>query len=190
MVFRVPQNPDPYTYNQPRSFRKYILFQHFFLWDWTLLTLPKYMINQKAYADGFSVEKNAPTGSASKSANTTGLMDIAFAPYNLSAQAQQHAPPKQGTYLTYQNTTNGISIQYPSDWIINQTQNSNAVKLHLGIDNQPKTLDLKQYLQEILQGFLQERFSSLRLLQSTTNYTLAGRPAYELQERLKSRLGH
>jgi hypothetical protein len=104
------------------------------------------------------------------------------------------------TYSTYQNTTNGVSIQYPLDWIKNQTQvgriyklifvqffspntdftGSTAAGIALGIDNQPKSLDLKQYLQDSINQYKNSSVGpNFHLIQSTTNYTLAGRPAYE-----------
>ena len=106
------------------------------------------------------------------------------------AQAQS---PTNTTYLTYTNFTMGISIQYPSNWIENQTQTQNGqiityftpsineVSLQLGIDEQPEDLDLEHYLQDSINEFQNSSaWKNFHVLTSSSNYTLAGRPAYEI----------
>lgn len=106
------------------------------------------------------------------------------------AQAQAQSQTN-ATYLTYTNFTLGISIQYPSNWTKNQTQNGqiithftpsiDGVSLQLGIDNQPKHLDLEHYLQDSINVFQNSSaWKNFQVLRSSSNYTLAGRPAYEI----------
>jgi hypothetical protein len=103
----------------------------------------------------------------------------------------------QQNLLTYTDPQNKSTIQYPSNWIINETQHgqiytvfdsqeANAknfyiVSFRLGIDNTPSSLDLNQYLQNSIKGYESTpTFQNFQVVESGINYNLAGKPAYKL----------
>jgi hypothetical protein len=103
-------------------------------------------------------------------------------------------------YLTYTNSSLGISMQYTYNWIKDENQtdfassnelvyftsapeatNHYAAQVQLIIDNQPQSLDLNQYLQSNIKQFQKNSiWKNFHLVQSNSNYTLAGRPAYRI----------
>lgn len=93
--------------------------------------------------------------------------------------------------LTYENSTDGIKMQYPSSWhkIVNVTSpdivvflppvmNSNA-SLTVSIDDiSGEKMTLAQYVSG-LNDFLKHQTQNFKLLGSTTNDTLVGLPAFK-----------
>jgi eukaryotic-like serine/threonine-protein kinase len=114
---------------------------------------------------------------------------------------------KNSNFLTYQNSTYGVKIQYPSNWGVQTGVNvfdekgnlvqpidiadiappiesdPNAVAyFQIGVEQQLTPADTKNidlYLRSIINGY---RFNStdFRLTSATTHATLAGRQAYSL----------
>ena len=109
----------------------------------------------------------------------------------LTASGQQTT-----NFLTYQNTTYGIKIQYPSNWdkeengtkqdtetdivtFFRPASNSNA-SLDVTIDDisDEKGIPLTQYASDSISD-LKQSFKDFKLVGSTTNNVLSGLPAYK-----------
>ena len=122
---------------------------------------------------------------------TTSL--IAITPHTLLAQS---AP---ANLLTYQNSTSGIKLQYPSNWVKQEngtrqdtqtdlvtftppTINSNA-SLDITVDDITDSLGttLAQYGSDEI-GSLKQQFASndFKLIESKSSIILAGLPAYRI----------
>jgi eukaryotic-like serine/threonine-protein kinase len=95
--------------------------------------------------------------------------------------------------LIYQNSTHGLSIQYPDDWIVAETgnvvrfyshdhsfanQTYSAVNVRVG--HETTDMDIDDYVETSVKTDYQSKtFPEFKLL-SLTNSTLVGRRAYEL----------
>ena len=109
--------------------------------------------------------KNAVTGSTSRSANTTGLMNFVLEPSGIpSAQirnttnstspliVQQKARPTPASNNTYTNTTAGISFSIPQNWTTDEGQNhANATRLTVVTVSPSIALDPSALMQVIVQ---------------------------------------
>ena len=123
--------------------------------------------------------------------------------YYQQAMAQNRATTITTTpnFLTYKNSTYGISIQYPSDWTVNETNNYGennssihvvwfypasgaSVSISIDFPYDPRVVsDLASYLSFTTsslssQGSADQIFN---LIKSNTTAKLAGLPAYSLE---------
>jgi serine/threonine-protein kinase len=94
--------------------------------------------------------------------------------------------------LTYENSTNDIKLQYPSSWVKNLTVSfpdvvtfyprggNSSAELTVSVDNisDEKTIPLAQYASDSMEPIKHET-KDFKMLESTTNDTLAGLPAYK-----------
>jgi PsbP-like protein len=116
---------------------------------------------------------------------------------------QQNQPTPTGNMMnattqqfpTYQNPTYGVTIQYPSDWIKNETMqgslfvkfdSSQAYKgyyiaeVRLGTYNSPSG-NLTDFLNNEINSYRKSpSYQNLIIADNNTNSTLAGRPAYRV----------
>jgi hypothetical protein len=104
----------------------------------------------------------------------------------------------QINYLDYKDISHGVSIQYPSNWIKNETQdglvfasffspetdsrNFYVANFFLEIDNQPSSFNLDTYVKDTIDGYKSNSalYKNFKVTESGTKYTLAGYPAYKL----------
>jgi len=106
---------------------------------------------------------------------------------NKAVLAQRTATPN---ILAYENSTNDIKLQYPSNWykIVNASSvvvafipraNSNAsINVMTDDISDVKGIPLAQYASQKFSAF-KHQFQDFKLVGSTTNNTLAGLPAYK-----------
>jgi hypothetical protein len=125
-----------------------------------------------------------------------------------STQAQIQPPTsnldQQTGLLTYENSTYGIRMQYPSDWITSETNNFDNRDQYLtvvtfdspginskgeyiadimqAIDKYPSSLNLNQYMKDSFKYYRQhpEDYRNLQLIESSTNSLLGGHLAYKM----------
>lgn len=100
-------------------------------------------------------------------------------------------------YTNYTNTNYGVSIQYPSNWLKNDTSHGQTfvefnspevdsknfynVDFRLAIDNTTSNPDLNSYLQSAISSYKSSSdFQNFEVIESGTNYNLAGQQAYKL----------
>jgi hypothetical protein len=117
---------------------------------------------------------------------------------NMTDSFQINTAPTNTTYTTYTNNDTGVSMQYPSNWIRNDTQNGQIyatfdsnetdakniylVEIRLGIDNTTSNPDLNSYLQNSI-GYYKSPsngYQNFQVIESGTNYNMSGQPSYKL----------
>jgi hypothetical protein len=125
-------------------------------------------------------------------------------PTNIISQQQQEALAQtndNSTFNLYENTTYGIQIQHPSDWEIDEgdvepdddvtdivsffapignDSETDGPSLYISIDNQSSNLNenLNEYLTTTINDYNDSE--DFEVVESNTNSTLAGYPAYKL----------
>jgi hypothetical protein len=101
-------------------------------------------------------------------------------------------------YNTFHDLNHNISIQYPSNWIKNETQNGQTylafyspetndkniyvANVFLTIDDQPSSFNLNDYLKNTISSYKSDSslYKKFKVIESGTSYTLGGYPAYKL----------
>jgi YVTN family beta-propeller protein len=91
-------------------------------------------------------------------------------------------------YLTYFNSILGIQIRYPDDWLKNETSIGDRIasfdsqdyvaQVHVLLNNFPPSLNLNESLKNTIKQYQND--TNFRIINSNTNSTLAGQPAYGL----------
>jgi hypothetical protein len=104
--------------------------------------------------------------------------------------------------LRYENSTYGVSVQYPSDWTKNETnyfdkssqyqdivsfnspgantEGNYIVGFSITTDRYPSSLDLNKYMKNEIKNLRDDpQNANFQLLESSTNSFLGGHPAYK-----------
>jgi hypothetical protein len=127
--------------------------------------------------------------------NATSTTPSTTTPSTTTPSSQ--VPLVPNNMVPYTNPNYGIKMQYPSDWMKNETQDGTSIvafsspetdsknlfisKMTLAKVDNPTTLNLDNYLQNEIEFFkTYPLFHNLQILESGTNYTLGGYPAYKI----------
>jgi DNA-binding beta-propeller fold protein YncE len=128
-----------------------------------------------------------------------GKVSITVNSVNISPIANNVTTTISNNFTRYENSTYGISIQYPSNWFVEELDlysNDRVIpivtfysplethidqyqeSLSINLDNISYQADLEEYLQEALDIYRNN--TNFRVLESNTISNLAGMPAYSL----------
>jgi hypothetical protein len=109
-------------------------------------------------------------------------------------------PPQVEEWLQYENATYNVQMQYPSGWTQASTDatpdrfiqvsdffspteadGTSSASFRISIDDSPQSSNVEDYLEESISIFVASAsYQDFNVVESTTNATLAGMPAYTI----------